>query len=76
VEISNLFAALDNFDESMYINSVRENIRDNIKTSANENLGYHKLNIINHCLVMSSIYASVQISNTFVFILIFKHMLC
>jgi hypothetical protein len=35
--------ALENYDESSDINSARECIRDNIKTSAKENLGYHKL---------------------------------
>jgi hypothetical protein len=41
--ISNTFAALDNLYESSDINISWENIRDNIKTSAKENLGYHKL---------------------------------
>jgi hypothetical protein len=40
VEISNRFAALENLDESLDINSTWESIRDNIKTSAEENLGY------------------------------------
>jgi len=43
VEISNRFAALENLDESLDINSAWENIRENIKISANENLGYHRL---------------------------------
>jgi hypothetical protein len=43
VEISNRFAALENLDESLVINSAWENIRDNIKTSAKENLEYHRL---------------------------------
>jgi hypothetical protein len=36
-------AALENLDESLDINSAWENIRGNIKTSAKENLGYHRL---------------------------------
>jgi hypothetical protein len=43
VEISNRFAALEILDESFDINNAWESIRDNIKTSAKENLGYHKL---------------------------------
>jgi hypothetical protein len=43
VEISNRYAALENLDESLDINNAWESIRDNIKTSAKENLGYHKL---------------------------------
>jgi hypothetical protein len=40
VEISNRFAALESLDESSDINNVWESIRENIKTSAKENLGY------------------------------------
>jgi hypothetical protein len=43
VEISNRFAALESLDESFDINNVWESIRDNIKTSAKDNLGYQKL---------------------------------
>jgi hypothetical protein len=43
VKISYRFAALENLDESLDINSAQESIRDNIKTSAKENLGYHRL---------------------------------
>jgi hypothetical protein len=43
VEISNRFAALESLDESFDINNVSESIRENIKTSAKENLGYQKL---------------------------------
>jgi hypothetical protein len=43
VEISNRFAALESLDESFNINNAWENIRENIKTSAEENLGYQKL---------------------------------
>jgi hypothetical protein len=37
-----MFSALESLDESFYIN-VFECIRDSIKTSAKENLGYLKL---------------------------------
>jgi hypothetical protein len=43
VEISNRFAALENLDESFYINNAWESNRENIKTSAKDNLGYQKL---------------------------------
>jgi hypothetical protein len=43
VEISNRFAALESLDESLDINSVWARIRENITTSAKENLGYHRL---------------------------------
>jgi hypothetical protein len=43
VEISNRFAALGSLDESFDINNAWESIKENIKTSAKENLGYHKL---------------------------------
>jgi hypothetical protein len=42
VEISNRFAALGNLDESLDINNAWESIRDNIKTSSEESLGYHR----------------------------------
>jgi hypothetical protein len=35
--------ALETLDEILDINSVWERIRENIKTSARENLGYHRL---------------------------------
>jgi hypothetical protein len=35
--------ALENLAESLDINSVWESIRENIKTSAKENLVYHRL---------------------------------
>jgi hypothetical protein len=41
-EISNRFAALENLDESFDSNAW-ESIRENIKTSAKDNLGYQKL---------------------------------
>jgi hypothetical protein len=44
VEISNRFAALENLDESFYIKNAWESIiRENIKTSAKDNLGNHRL---------------------------------
>jgi hypothetical protein len=43
VEISNRFAALENLDESLDINSAWESIRGNIMISSKENPGYHKL---------------------------------
>jgi hypothetical protein len=43
VEISNRFAALKSLDESFDINNAWESIRENIKTSAKDNLGYHRL---------------------------------
>jgi endonuclease/exonuclease/phosphatase family metal-dependent hydrolase len=43
VEISNRFTALESLDESFDINSAWESIRENIKTSAKDILGYQKL---------------------------------
>jgi hypothetical protein len=43
VEISNRFAALESFDDNFDINNAWESIRENIKTSAKDNLGYHTL---------------------------------
>jgi hypothetical protein len=43
VEVSNRFVVSDSLDESFGINNAWDNIRENIKTSANENLGYQKL---------------------------------
>jgi hypothetical protein len=42
-EISNRFAALESLDESFDINNAWESIRENIKTSAKDKLGYQKL---------------------------------
>jgi hypothetical protein len=44
-EIPNRFAALENFDENLDINSAWESITENIKTSGKENLGYHRLKL-------------------------------
>jgi hypothetical protein len=43
VEISNRFAALENFDAEAYINRARETARENIKISAKESLGCYEL---------------------------------
>jgi hypothetical protein len=43
VEISNRFAALQSLDESFDIRNAWKSIRENIKTSAKDNLGYHRL---------------------------------
>jgi hypothetical protein len=43
VQILNRFAALEILDDSFDINNAWESIRENIKTSAKDNLGYHRL---------------------------------
>jgi hypothetical protein len=43
VGISSRFAASENLDESLDINSALESIKDNMKTLAKENLGCHRL---------------------------------
>jgi uncharacterized protein YqjF (DUF2071 family) len=43
VEISNRFTALENLDTEVHINRAWETIRENIKVSAKESLGYHEL---------------------------------
>jgi restriction endonuclease S subunit len=43
VEVSNRFAALKDLDEEVEINSAWEMIRENIKISAKESLGYFEL---------------------------------
>jgi hypothetical protein len=43
VEISNRYAALESLDGSFDINSAWESIRENMKTSAKENLRYRRL---------------------------------
>jgi flagellar biosynthesis/type III secretory pathway chaperone len=43
VEISNRFAVLENFDSEVDINRAWETIRENIKISAKESLGYYEL---------------------------------
>jgi hypothetical protein len=54
VEISNRFATLESLDKGFDINNAWKNIRENIKTSAKDNLGYHRQNIINHGLMISA----------------------
>jgi hypothetical protein len=43
VEVSNRFAALKDLDTEVEINSAWETIRENIKISAKESLGYYEL---------------------------------
>jgi hypothetical protein len=43
VEVSDRFAALEDLDTEVKINSAWETIRENIKISAKESLGYFKL---------------------------------
>jgi hypothetical protein len=43
VEVSNRFAALEDLDTEMEINSAWETIRENIKISAKESVGYSEL---------------------------------
>jgi hypothetical protein len=43
VEISNRFAALENLDTEVDVNKARETIRENIKISAKESLGYYEV---------------------------------
>jgi hypothetical protein len=42
VEISNSLSALENLDAEMDINSASETIRENIKFSTKESLGYYE----------------------------------
>ena len=51
IEISNRFAALENLCDSKDTNRAWENIKENIKISAKESLGLHKLSSINHDLM-------------------------
>jgi hypothetical protein len=43
VEVSNRFAALENLDAEVEINTIREKIRENINFSTKESLGYYEL---------------------------------
>jgi len=43
IEISNRFAALENISDREDVNSARENIKGNIKTSAKKSLGLQEL---------------------------------
>ena len=50
-EITNRFAALENLNVDEDVNRAWENIKENIKTSAKESLGLHKLKRHNHGLI-------------------------
>jgi pyocin large subunit-like protein len=43
VEILNRFAALENLDSEVDINTEKETISENIKISAKQNIGYYEL---------------------------------
>jgi len=43
IEITNRFAALENFNDDEDVDRTWENIKENIKTSAKESLGLHEL---------------------------------
>jgi hypothetical protein len=43
IEITNRFAALENLSNNEDVNGALQNIKENIKTSAKESLGLHKL---------------------------------
>jgi hypothetical protein len=43
VEISNRFAALENLDAEVEINTIWETIRENVNISTKDNLGYYEL---------------------------------
>jgi hypothetical protein len=43
VEVSNRFAALEDLDAEVEINAIWETIRENIKISVKESLGYYEL---------------------------------
>jgi hypothetical protein len=43
VRVSNRFAALESLDESFDINNALKSIRENIKTSIEDDIGYQKL---------------------------------
>jgi hypothetical protein len=43
VEISNRFAAIENVKSELYINGAWKTIRENIKISAKDSLGYYEL---------------------------------
>jgi hypothetical protein len=43
VEISNRFASLESVDDIFDIINAWESIRENVRTSAKDNLGYHRL---------------------------------
>jgi len=43
IEITNKFAALEKLNDDEDVNRTWENIKENIKTSANESLGLHEM---------------------------------
>ena len=43
IKISNRFAAVENLSDSEDINRAWENIKENVRTTANESLGLHEL---------------------------------
>jgi hypothetical protein len=43
IEVSNRFAAFEDLDSEVEINSASETIRENIKFSAKQSLGYYEL---------------------------------
>jgi hypothetical protein len=43
LEVSNSFAALENFDSELDVNRAWETITENIKISSKDSLGYYKL---------------------------------
>ena len=43
IEMSNVFAALENLNDSKDINRAWGNVKENIKTSAKESIGLHEL---------------------------------
>jgi len=43
IEITNMFAALENLNDDEDVNMIWENIKENIQTSAKESLGLHEL---------------------------------
>jgi hypothetical protein len=54
VEVSTRFAAFEDLDTEVEINSACEIIREHIKTSAKESLGYYELENISHGLTNDS----------------------
>jgi hypothetical protein len=50
-EISKRFAALENLDTEVDIIKAWETIREKIKSSAKENLGYYEQKSISHCSI-------------------------
>jgi hypothetical protein len=51
VEVFNRFGALEDLDTEVEINTIWETIKENIKISAKESLGYYELSSISHGLM-------------------------